>query len=296
MPIKNPTAQAMLLMLASMACFAMMNIVISMLATSVQSGQMVLIRNGFSLLIVIFISALKQGRVPRFPTARLMGHFGRASAGLVAMQLWFHSVTIMPVTLVTALSFTTPIFATMLAIFFLREHAGIRRWSAIAISFVGVLIILRPDAQSINANVLFVLFSSAMMAIAGTFVKVLSRTEPPETIVFYMALFMTPLSVPYGIYQWKSLTYIEWYEIGLIAVLSTSAQLMMARAYQRAEMVALLPLDFTRLIFTSVFAYILFGEVLDAHAWLGAACIVLSTVYIAHRESIKGKTKDYSAL
>jgi len=296
MAIENRTTQALLLMLFSMACFGIMNIVISLLGENVHSGQMVLIRNGFSLIIVLCVATFQQRRIPRFPTTRLRGHMGRSAAGLIAMQCWFYSVTIMPVTLVTALSFTTPIFATFFAIIFLGERAGIRRWSALFVSFVGVMVILRPDAKSVNADVLFVLAASGMMAIAGTFVKVLSRTEPPETIVFYMAMFMTPLSIPFGIYHWKPLSLGEWYEIGLIAILSTTAQLMMARAYQRADMVALLPLDFTRLIFTSAFAYLCFGEVLDAHAWVGAAIIVVSTIYIAHREVKLKKEKEISLL
>lgn len=285
--LKNTTAQAMLLMLSSMACFATMNIIISALAGAVHATQMVLVRNVMSLLMVLVIAMFQQRRIPHFPTARLSGHFGRATAGFMAMQLWFYSVTIMPVTLVTALSFTTPIFASVFAILFLGERAGIRRWTAMAVSFAGVLLILRPDLGGVNGDVLYVLASSAAMAVAGTFVKSLSRTESPETIVFYMALVMAPLSLPLGIIHWQPLTPHQWLGIGAIAVLSTTAQLMMARAYQRAEMVVLLPLDFTRLIFTSLFAYLCFGEVLDHHAWLGAGVIVASTIYIAHRETMQ---------
>jgi drug/metabolite transporter (DMT)-like permease len=283
---QNKTSQAMLLMLASMMCFALMNIIISWMATRLHSGQMVMVRNGISLLMVFTIVSLQQKRFPRFATKRMSGHFGRAAAGLIAMQLWFHSVTIMPVTLVTALSFTTPIFSTIIAIFWLKEHAGIRRWCAMLVSFAGVILILRPDIAGIDAKALFVLGASAAMAVAGVFVKNLSSTEAPETIVFYMALFMTPLSVPLGIYYWTPLMTSEWAGLLLIAVLSTTAQLMMARAYKRADMVVLLPLDFTRLIFTSFFAYLCFGEVLDSRAWLGAGVIVASTLYISHRETM----------
>lgn len=283
--MKNTTTQAMALMLLSMLCFAAMNIIISALAGSMHATQMVLIRNIMSLGMVLVIAAFQQRGRPYFPTSRISGHFGRAFAGFTAMQLWFYSVTIMPVTMVTALSFTTPIFAAIFAIIFLGERAGIRRWSAMGVSFLGVLLILRPDVQGLNTGVFYVLASSAAMAVAGTFVKSLSRTEAPETIVFYMALVMAPLSAPLGILHWQSPTGLQWTGIAAIAVLSTTAQLMMARAYQRAEMVVLLPLDFTRLIFTSFFAYLCFGEVLDSHAWLGAGVIVASTLYIAHREA-----------
>lgn len=275
----------MALMLLSMGCFGSMNVIISSLAGSMHSGQMVLIRNSLSLLFVLMVATIQQKGLPRFPTARLMGHVGRATAGLIAMQLWFYSMTIMPVTLATALSFTTPIFATIFAILLLGERAGWRRWSALFVSFVGVLLIVRPDVSGINTNALYVLTASAAMAVAGIFVKSLSRTEPPETIVFYMALCMTPLSVPLGVMHWKPLAGEQWLALLAIAALSTIAQLMMARAYRRADVVVLMPLDFSRLIFTSILAYLFFGEILDSHAWLGAAIIVACTVYIAYRET-----------
>ncbi len=280
-------------MLASMACFAAMNVIISALSGTMHSGQMVLIRNSMSLVMVLLLAGIQQRGVPRFPTQRLAGHIGRGAAGLVAMQLWFYSMTIMPVTLATALSFTTPIFATIFAIFFLGERAGIRRWSALTVSFIGVLLVLRPDISGINTNAFYVLGASAAMAVAGTFVKSLSRDQPPETIVFYMALVMAPLSAPFGLLHWQPVDATAWGAMVLIALFSTSAQLMMARAYKRAEMVVLMPFDFTRLVFTSILAYVFFGEVLDSHAWFGAGIVVASTVYIAHRESrLKREEKE----
>ncbi|MDX2073102.1 MAG: DMT family transporter [Alphaproteobacteria bacterium] len=289
---KNTTLQAMALMLASMACFAAMNIIISSLAGGMHSMQMVFIRNAMSLAMISSFELVRQHGRLHFPTARMSGHFGRAVAGLIAMQLWFHSVTIMPVTLATALSFTTPIFATIFAILFLGERAGIRRWAAMLVSFIGVIMILRPDTQAMDANIVFVLAASAAMAVAGTFVKSLSRTERPETIVFYMVLVMTPLSLPLALFYWQPVSWHQLWLLFFIALFSTVAQLMMARAFKRAEVVVLMPLDFTRLIFTSCLAYVFFGEVLDSHAWFGAAIIVASTLYIAHREAkIKRRAK-----
>lgn len=272
-------------MLLSMACFAAMNIVIRQLSVSMHSTQMVFIRNVMSLCIVLVIATFIARGMPRFPTKRLSGHCGRATMGLVAMQLWFYSITIMPVTLAVALSFTTPIFSTIFAILWLKEHAGPRRWTALVVSFIGVLLILDPDLGHVDHKVLYVLASSFTMGIAGIFVKSLSRTEPPETIVFYMTLFMMPLSLPLALMHWRPVSLEQLGYVFAIALLSTTAQLMMARAYQRVQMVVLMPLDFTRLIFTSIFAYILFGEVLNTQAWAGALIIVTSTVYIAHREA-----------
>lgn len=277
--------QAVVLMLLSMASFAGMNIIIRHMADTMHSTQMVFIRNLMSVTLMLMLSLATQKRLPQLVTSRWSAHFGRAAAGFIAMQTWFHAITIMPVTFATALSFTTPIFATIFAIVLLKEKAGWRRWSALVVSFGGVILILNPDASSVNGGVALVLFSSAVMAIAGVFVKSLARTEEPERIVFFMAMFMTPMSLPLALYHWQDPTWVQLGWVLVIALLSTNAQLMMARAFQRAEMIALLPLDFTRLIFTALFAYIVFGEMLEGQAWLGAGIIVAASVYIAHREA-----------
>jgi len=261
-----------------------MNIVIRLLSHEMASTQMVLLRNLFSLAIVVVWNVGLHRKRPRFPTRRLSGHFWRASIGIVAMELWFHAVSLLPVTLATALSFTTPIFSTIIAIIFLRETAGLRRWGAIACGFIGVLIILRPGISDISADALFVIGSSLMMGVAGVLVKTLTRTEPPETIVFYMSLFMIPWSVPLAILNWQEPTQHQLWLVFLVALLSTASHLCMARAYMRAEMVALMPFDFSRLLFTSAFAYALFGETIDLPTIIGSVLIIASSIYSGKKE------------
>ncbi len=281
----SPTMAAIGLMLMAMLFFSAMNVVIRFAARELDSTFIVLLRNICSLVLVVAWSGWLQKRRPRFPTSRISGHFWRASVGIVAMELWFHAISLLPLTLATALSFTTPIFSTIIAIMFLGERAGVRRWSAIVIGFIGMLIILRPGVGDISADALFVLGSSCMMAVAGVLVKTLTRTEAPETIVFYMALFMTPWAMIPAFGHMHSVSAYQLWLIFLISLFSTTAHLLMARAYMRADMVMLMPFDFSRLVFTAFMAYALFGETLDAPTLAGSLIIVASTVYIAHREA-----------
>lgn len=289
MPALSRTLQAIGLMVLSMLAFACMSTVVRLLGNDMPSPLMVFLRNVVSLAIVLAWSGLLQKGVPTFPTTRLKSHFWRASIGVLSMELWFYSLTIMPLTLATALSFTAPIFSTIFAIFFLGEKAGIRRWSAMIIGFIGVIVILRPDAHGVDSKALFVLLSSSMMAVAGVLVKSLTRTEAPETIVFYMALFMVLWSFLPAIPFWQEVTLYQWWLVFLIALFSTVAHLMLSRAFIRTDMVVLMPFDFTRLIFVAALAYPMFGETMDSHTLAGAFIIVASTVYIAHRESKKQK-------
>ena len=167
----SATTQAVLLMLTSMAVFSAMNIAIRLASHGLNSGYVVLLRTLFSLGLMLMWSAYLHKGLPHFPTNRLKGHFWRAGVGIVAMELWFYAVTLLPLTLATALSFTTPIYATIIAIVCLGERAGVRRWAAIGIGFLGMLVILRPGTGDISADALYVLASSVMMAVASVLVK-----------------------------------------------------------------------------------------------------------------------------
>lgn len=279
--------QAILFMLAGMFCLSAMNTAIQLLGKQMHSTQIVAIRQVWSIVIVLCWTAWLTRAVPRFPTKRVSGHFWRATFGICAMELWFYSITIMPINVVTALSFTTPIFSTIFAILFLGEKAGLRRWGAIATGFAGMLLILRPDIGGVSTGAMIVILSSALMAVAGIMVKNLTATESPETIVFYMALFMLPWSVLPAAAHWNSIDAQQLGGVFIIALFSTAAHLLMARAFVRAELVVLMPFDFTRLIFTAALAYLFLGETVDAQTLAGAAVIVTSTVYIAHREAKK---------
>ena len=272
-------------MLLSMAGFSVMMAFIRELSATMHPTQMVLLRNTVSFFLVLLWCIYMNRKRPVFKTNRMKHHFWRAAVGIISMELWFYSISIMPMTLATALSFTTPIFSTIIAIIFLREHAGWHRWSAILAGFMGVLIILRPDVQGFSYNALIVLAASFMMGISGVIVKNLTRTESPETIVFYMTLFLTPLSLPLAFMHWQEITPHQWWLIFWIAFFSTAAHLTMTRAFKRVDLVVLMPFDFTRLIFVSILAFIFFDEHLDMQTAVGAFVIVASTVYIAHRET-----------
>jgi len=283
------------MMLAAMMCLSAMNIALRLMAGGLHSTQIVVLRHICSIVIVLVWAAWLARGVPSFYSKRMSGHFWRATFGICAMEIWFYSVTIMPVNLVTALSFTTPVFSTILAIVFLGERAGIRRWSAIFMGFVGMLIILRPDISGISNAGWIVIAASLLMAASGIMVKTLTSSEAPETIVFYMALFMLLWSIPFAIPFWQPFTAAQLGMAILVSLFSTSAHLLMARAFVRTEMVVLMPFDFTRLIFTAILAYIFLGETIDAHTIFGAIVIASSTIYIANREAAAKKKREIVA-
>jgi drug/metabolite transporter (DMT)-like permease len=285
MPKLSRSLEAIGLMIVAMFLFACMGVAVRMLAGEMHTSLIVFWRNVISLAIVLVWTLWLRRKRPNFATTRLKSHFWRSSIGMVSMQLWFYSLTILPLTLATALSFSTPIFSTIFAIIFLGERAGMRRWIAIVAGFAGVLVTLHPNSAQIDPRAMIVIFSSAMVGVTSTLVKSLTRTESPETIVFYMALFMIPWSLPLAAPHWQAIGLHQWWLIFLVALFSTSAHLMTTRAFKHTDMVVLVPFDFTRLLFIAGLAYVFFGETMDRYTLAGALVIVLSTAYIAHREA-----------
>lgn len=281
--------QAIIFMLGAMFCLSAMNVALKMVAGELHFTQLIVLRHICSVGILLLWSTWLTRGIPHFASKRIFGHFWRATVGICAMEIWFYSIAIMPITIATALSFITPVFSTILAMIFLGEKAGIHRWSAIISGFIGMLIILRPDINGISSSGWIVIAASVIMAGSGVMVKSLTSSESPETIVFYMSIFMLLWSIPLAIPFWQDFSLSQFGFAFIVALCSTIAHLLMARAFALAELVVLMPFDFTRLIFTAMMAYIYFGETIDTYTLIGSVIIVASSVYIANREAKKNK-------
>jgi drug/metabolite transporter (DMT)-like permease len=211
-------------------------------------------------------------------------HLVRAGTNVGAMLLYFSGLCLIPLAHAQALGFTAPLFATLLAIVILREKVKLRRWSALIIGFIGALIIIRPGVQEVDSGSLFILMSAALWGFTMVVIKQLSKTDSAVTITAYMGLLMTPLALipALFVWSWPSLTQLTIIAAGAIA--GTLGQMAMAQAFRIAEVTVVMPLDFTKLIWGTLFGYLLFGELIDGWTWLGAVVIFSSVVYIALRE------------
>ena len=209
----------------------------------------------------------------------------RGAFGGLSMIAWFYALSLIPVGDATALSFTVVLFAAVGAALFLGEHVGIRRWSAIAIGIVGTLIILRPGAQAISQGAIIAISSSLLWAAALLTVKVLSRTDSSTTIVFYSSVTFSVLTIGPAIYYWTWPTFEQFGLLCSVGLVTLIAQMSMTTAIRDAETTAVMPIDFTRLIWASAVGYVWFGEFPDLWTWIGGSIVFVSTLYITYRES-----------
>lgn len=273
----------MLLLLGATIGFASMHAVIRIASSEQHPFEIAFFRNLFGL-VVLSPFLLRHG-FGALRTRRLPLHAARGAVHVSAMLMFFTAVPITPLGTVAALSFTAPLFVTVGAVLVLGEVVRIRRIAALVAGFAGALVIIRPGVAALDTGSLLVLGSSAVWAGAMILIKLLSRTESSLTMTAYMAVFLTPLSsiAAAFVWRWPSPEELGWF--ALMGSLGTVAHLCLAQAFREADAAAVLPVDFLRLIWASVFGYLLFGEVPVLFVWIGGTIIFASTLYLAYREA-----------
>jgi drug/metabolite transporter (DMT)-like permease len=192
----------------------------------------------------------------------------------------------------TAMSFVSPLFITALSIPVLGEKVGLRRWSAIVVGLIGVLIVVRPGTSAFNPASVFPLLSSVSWACGIVLTRKMSHSnDGMVTTLGYAALVgfvVTSLMQPF---VWTEPT---WTQIGLgffMACVSTAAQWLVVLAYRRANASVLAPFSYTQLVWSSLAGLILFGMTPDSLTLTGAAVIITSGLYTAHRERIVARER-----
>jgi drug/metabolite transporter (DMT)-like permease len=275
--------RAALWMAAASTAFAAMIILIRQLTATFDPLQVVFFRNLFGL--IAMLPWLVGHGVGALRTQRLGLHALRATIGIVSMICWFTALSLMPLAQATALSFTAPIFTSVLAVIFLGEVMRLRRWTATAVGLLGTLIIVRPGYASVEPAALFAIASALLGAASPIFVKLMARTESTGAIVTYMVLFMTPISLVPALLVWQQPSLEEIGFAALLGLAGTLGHLCLTRALASADATVVVPFDYLRLPAVALIAYLVFAEVPAIWTWIGGAIIAASSVYMTLREA-----------
>jgi drug/metabolite transporter (DMT)-like permease len=270
-------------MCAAATAFALMITLVRQLTGSLDPLQVVFFRNAFGLLAMLPWLAGHGLSVLR--TQRLGLHILRAAIGIVAMVCWFTTLSLMPLAEATALSFTAPMFTSVLAVLLLGEAMRARRWTATALGFAGALLIIRPGFATIEPVALLAVATAAVWASSTILVKVMARTESAGAVVTYLALFSTPLSLAAALFVWQTPTLEQLGYAALLGAAGSVGHVCMTRALAATEATIVVPFDYLRLPVVALIAYLAFGETPDVWIWIGGGVIAASGIYIAHRES-----------
>lgn len=204
----------------------------------------------------------------------------RGLLGLGAMLTTFTAMIHIPLAETTAIGFSQSLFVTIGAVIFLGETVGWRHWAAIGAGFVGVLFMLKPSGDNLNLYGLLALLGAFLGAGLTITVRRLAESERTETILAYQALILIAALGPPTLLWWTPPTADEWLLLGMIGAVGAAGQFLMTKAYQMGDAAALAPLDFFRLITSTLVGYAVFGESLSTSTMIGSTIVVTAVVYV----------------
>ena len=202
------------------------------------------------------------------------------------MLAGFWAIGHLPLAQAVSLSYSTPLFVTLAAAAMLNERVRARRWTAVVLGFVGVLVIVRPGTAEFTADAMIAVLAAVMSALVAIQIKQLSQTEPADRIVIYTTLLWVPMSLLPALAVWEWPQGITWVWVVAAGVLGTGGHMLWTRALKLGEVSALTPISFMQLPVVALFGWLLFDETLDAWTLAGAGIIFGANAYIAHREAV----------
>ena len=288
------TVRGIYFMLLSVFLFSCMDALIKWAAQTHPIGQIIFFRNLLAFVPVFFVLR-RAGGFSMLRTQHLPGHIARGLAGILSMICIFTAFALMPLADAVALSLSAPIFVTALSVPLLSEKVGFRRWSAVLVGFLGILVMTRPGLGVFQPAALLAVGGALFYALAVISIRRLSTRDPPATIVFYFTLFAAgagAISLPF---QWVTPDALGLGLLVTIGLIGGIAQLALTQAFRLAPVALVAPFDYGALVFAVVFGYAFWGDVPDVFIIAGAAIVVGSGLYILHRETRLGRLRRTGA-
>jgi drug/metabolite transporter (DMT)-like permease len=282
-PRLSPPVRGILLMVVSTLCFGMMHASIRVMPGTLHGFEKAFFRNLFGVLVLL-PWFMRLGMAP-LRTQRFRLHAVRGVFNAGSTLLFFAGISLTPLAQVAAIGFTAPLFATILAVFVLKEPSRLRRWIVMACGLAGTLILLRPGFRDLGTGPLLLLGAAVLWAFALVDIRVLSRTDSSITITLYMSVFLTPLTLLASLPVWQWPMGVEWVWLVGIGLLGNLGQIALSQSLKEAEASVVLPFDFLKLIWGTLFGYLAFTEIPDLWTWVGGLAIFASTTYLTVRES-----------
>ena len=281
-PTRSGLTVALLLAVSSTAVFATMHALVRHVSGSVHPFEIAFFRSLFGLVAVLPLIIRAGPSVLKSQHPKLL--VVRALCSAASMLCWFYGLSVVPIATATALSFSNVLFGSIGVALFLGERMRVRRWTAVVLGFIGMLLIVRPGFAAVDRGTLLVLVSAVLWGISLVIIKTLLRTDGTLTVVAWAGISLTiATAIPaFSVWQWPSWGELAW--LALIGTLATVGTLGWTYALKTAEATLIIPLDFTRLVWAGAIGFFVFAELPDVWTWIGSGLIVASTVYIMVRE------------
>ncbi|MBB4400963.1 drug/metabolite transporter (DMT)-like permease [Agrobacterium tumefaciens] len=290
----SPTGLGVAVMLLGMLLFALNDAMGKWLVATYSQGQVILIRSAAALIILVPI-VWRAGLSGLVRIERPGLQFARVFFSTAELFCFYFAVAALPLADVMTYWLAAPIYVAALSPFLLGEKVGWRRWTAIAIGFVGVLVALKPSSASLTSAALFSILGSAAFAFMMLSGRQLRNT--PDTVLAFwqiigaavagiVAVFLTPSG-------WLPVqSSFDLAFLGLLGVVAMTAHVLVNRALKLADAATVAPLQYTLLLWAVIFGWLFFGDVPQTSIVVGAGLIVLSGLYIFFRENTLKRRRE----
>ena len=245
--------------------------------------QVLWIRYLFLVVLSVIFSS-RRGGIAMLRTRRPWLQVARSVIFLVQLALVLLGFKFLPMDEVVSIGAAAPLLVTAASVPLLGEKVGVRRWTAVSVGFVGVLLILRPGLAVVQPASLWVLLATGLFTIVQVMTRVLARTDSSETTLAYTALTGVAIMSLVGPFQWTPPDTNAWIILMIIAALGGLGTVLCIVALGSAPPVALQPLYYTIIVWSTLVGYCAFGEIPDTYTIIGACLIVSSGLYTVFRE------------
>ena len=279
----NNLARGALLVIASSLIFAAMGAAIKVVSVHLPLEMVVFFRNFFGL-ISLSPWILHAGPLG-IRTQRCWLHGVRTLAGLAGMYCFFYALGRLHLGEAVLLNFSAPLFIPVFALLWLRESVPNRLPWALAVGLAGIALILKPTIGILNPIALIGLASGIFTALVTVCIRDLSKTEPPERIVFYFGAFATLGSAIPLLWNWQTPDLTQWGLLMGIGLMATMAQVLVTRGIAQAPAGQLGPFSYATVVFAAVIGWVAWGEMLDGISLVGAMLVCIAGVLVLRSES-----------
>jgi len=269
--------------------FTVMALLIKLLGQDLHITQILLIRQ---LGMIVMVLPAIMSNFPGSLRSKLPGlQILRLGLAIITMLCTFSAVIYLPLADATAISFAKSFFITIFAVLFLKEVVGIFRWSAVAIGFVGIMVMLQPGTADFSIYSVAALVGAAGAGAIMIILRMLLQKDSADTIMTWSALGVGLVMAILGIYYWQPLANFEWGLFAVLAVASYFGQRCNIFAFKYGEASLLASLDYGRLLWATLFGYLVFGHFPGVATWIGALIVISAAIFVIYRETRSGKQR-----
>ena len=287
-PAKQPLANEGTLRGIALICLAVFSFIImntmvrALRLDGVPVAEIVWARNFFHLILIM---AFFPRRIRTLLVAERKGmQVLRSILVFLATICMFIAMGLMPIADAVAIAFVAPLFAVGLSVPILGEKVGPRRWAAVLVGFVGMLIIIRPGAGLLQWAVLFPIGMAFFYALYQVITRMIRGSADPLSALFYTALVGAVAASVALPFFWQTPSLAEAAMLVAVGFLGGLGHWFVIMAYERAEVSAVAPFAYTELIWAVVLGYLVFGEFPDLFTFVGAGVIAAAGLYVLYRE------------